>query len=490
MIFFYICCIMKKIVVSLTIVFLGLPAVAQVKFNQEIHQKSPAVLQNQIVINPHQNVGPVKKLNGVGAGPNKVVSSEMYEAANIPLARLHDIGGGTEHTVEIMRIFTDFDADENDPANYDFAMTDEYVKKIIDTGTMPMYRLGNSNHEPNSLKKYGAWPPKDYAKWARICEHVVKHYTQGWANGFHYDMKFWEIWNEPDLDQRLLPEKENILPQDKKKVGVVPRYLCYPHAWGGTMEEYYKFYSTALAHLQKTCPDVMFGGPAFSAFQANEPFILKMKEYGVKPDFYTWHRYSNDPRRLAAESILLRNLLDENGWTDMITILDEWNHSGNPVDKGSIKGAAFVAAALIELQELGDCDMTTYYDFRPSSTYNGAFNKDTKTETWVYYSLYHWGKLLEYGTQTKTLVKSVANDVYATTAKDEDGRIRMLIARFNNDSNVYKKITVTLPLPANYRNPLCFLCDSEHLNAEYPFPIEKNKLKIDLEPNAIVYIQF
>jgi hypothetical protein len=47
-------------------------------------------------------------------------------------------------------------------------------------------------------EKKGTYPPQDYAKWARICEHIILHYTKGWANGFHYDITYWEIWNEPD----------------------------------------------------------------------------------------------------------------------------------------------------------------------------------------------------------------------------------------------------------------------------------------------------
>ena len=42
--------------------------------------------------------------------------------------------------------------------------------------------------------------PKDFKKWAVICEHIIRHYTEGWADGFFYDMPYWEIWNEPDLD--------------------------------------------------------------------------------------------------------------------------------------------------------------------------------------------------------------------------------------------------------------------------------------------------
>ena len=41
-------------------------------------------------------------------------------------------------------------------------------------------------------------PPKDYAKWARICEHIITHYTEGWADGFNYKITYWEIWNEPE----------------------------------------------------------------------------------------------------------------------------------------------------------------------------------------------------------------------------------------------------------------------------------------------------
>ena len=28
--------------------------------------------------------------------------------------------------------------------------------------------------------------------------NVIKHYNSGWANGYHYNIKYWEIWNEPD----------------------------------------------------------------------------------------------------------------------------------------------------------------------------------------------------------------------------------------------------------------------------------------------------
>ena len=48
------------------------------------------------------------------------------------------------------------------------------------------------------VEAFRIFPPKNFGKWARICEHVIRHYNKGWTNGFHYGIRDWEIWNEPD----------------------------------------------------------------------------------------------------------------------------------------------------------------------------------------------------------------------------------------------------------------------------------------------------
>ena len=60
------------------------------------------------------------------------------------------------------------------------------------------YRLGVTIENHAWIKNYHAKPPRDFAKWARICEHIVRHYNEGWADGFKWNIKYWEIWNEPD----------------------------------------------------------------------------------------------------------------------------------------------------------------------------------------------------------------------------------------------------------------------------------------------------
>ena len=78
------------------------------------------------------------------------------------------------------------------------------------------------------IRAYHIHPPKDFGKWARICEHIIRHYNEGWANGFHFGIVYWEIWNEPD----------NGLPGENQM-------------WTGTDEEYFALYDVTAKHLKK-----------------------------------------------------------------------------------------------------------------------------------------------------------------------------------------------------------------------------------------------
>ena len=126
--------------------------------------------------------GKIKPMNAVNNGPVYTKNADQnsgnlttYTAANIPFARTHDASFcakyGGEHTVDVHMIFPDFDADPDSPESYDFQLTDEYMEAIQLAGTEVFYRLG-SKIEHNS-KKYGTVPPKDFKKWAVICEHII-----------------------------------------------------------------------------------------------------------------------------------------------------------------------------------------------------------------------------------------------------------------------------------------------------------------------------
>ena len=161
----------------------------------------------KLAVDFENRVGPIKPMHAVGQPPFKggflkldFSPFQYIVDANIPYSRLHDVAGafGGYRYVDVPNIFRDFDADENDPASYDFVFTDVLLKNMNEYGIKPIYRLGVTIENQANFKAYRIYPPKDCAKWARICEHIIRHYNEGWADGFEYGIEYWEIWNEPD----------------------------------------------------------------------------------------------------------------------------------------------------------------------------------------------------------------------------------------------------------------------------------------------------
>ena len=110
---------------------------------------------------------------------------EDYKAARFRYTRNHDsamcgvYGGPYSH--DISCIFPNFDLDPYDPASYDFACTDEAILVALDAETETFFRLGQTIE--HHIKKHATLPPKDFKKWAVICEHIIRHYNEGWADG-------------------------------------------------------------------------------------------------------------------------------------------------------------------------------------------------------------------------------------------------------------------------------------------------------------------
>ena len=152
-------------------------------------------------INFSEKLGAIKPMHAVNNAPVRPMKTQCrgnfdtFKAIKIPYARTHDASlseiYGSQHVMDVHCIFTDFSRDPDDPTAYDFINTDKYVTTCFDADCEIYYRLGTSiEHWPG---KYGSIKPKDPLKWAKICEHIILHYTEGWANGFRYPIKYWEI---------------------------------------------------------------------------------------------------------------------------------------------------------------------------------------------------------------------------------------------------------------------------------------------------------
>ena len=307
----------------------------------------------------------IQPLHGMNSGPRS--KSFVYDMrpqfveAGFPYVRLHDVEYpfGSGEYVDIPCVFKNFDADENDPASYNFALTDEYIRQCLSVGSKIIYRLGVSiEHAP--LKRYTA-PPSDYGKWARICEHIIRHYNEGWADGHHWNIEHWEIWNESDAESTK--------------------------TWAGTQEQFMEFYTVAARHLKSCFPALKIGGCAFTGGhpQNVERFIeyIGTQEPAVPLDFLSFHCYSASPEKALRLWRCFRSKLNEVGYTDTETMLDEWNYMESwdrtiqPLYYPAMKdhrGAAFYAAMLCAMQNETDLTSAAYFEADIVKEFCGIFN--------------------------------------------------------------------------------------------------------------------
>lgn len=443
-------------------------------------------LSAQIVVDPSLAVGPVKPMHGVNNGPLKAGKSQTrgnfddYCAAHIPFARTHDAAFcssyGGEHTVDITAIFPDFDKDPDDPASYDFTMTDGYLKTIREAGTEVFYRLGQKIE--HGEKKYGIMPPPDFLKWAVICEHIIRHYNEGWAGGYHWNIRYWEIWNEPDLDAR----------NDAWKVN--------PRTWGGSPEQFFAFYSLAAKHLKYCFPDLKIGGPAIAGDEKwAERFLCHLQKNRVPLDFFSWHSYAVKPESVSAKADRIRALLDKYGYTDAESILNEWNYVKGWSDEylysvramNSIKGASFIVSVMQDCQDK-PVDALMYYDARIGTSFNALFDFYTLKPTSCYYPFYAWSKLARCGQQVA--VSGVDDpELHVTAARDDKGRLGILVTRYTDDNNVVASKPVSLTLKGmQIGEAVGHLTDADHLFTEVPVQISDDTLHFRLEPTAFLYL--
>lgn len=409
-----------------------------------------------------QAVGRIKPQHGVGQPPFAGVNFEMFQClkdAGIPYSRLHDVQGvyGGFRYVDIPNIFRDFDADPTDPASYDFTFTDLLITALVEHGVEPFFRLGVTIENQAKIKSYRLDPPADYHKWAVICEYIIRHYTEGWADGFRYNIQYWEIWNEPDNYE---DPAENQM-------------------WRGTKEQYYELYEVASKHLKACFPHLKIGGYASCGFYAikkefipeanSSPrkeyfveffngFLEHIKKTGAPLDFFSWHTYSGVESNLIYAAYVRRRL-DEAGLTNTESICNEWNPL--PPNRGTYKHAADICATMLAFQDLY-VDASMFYDARwGTSIYGALFNPETKLPYPAYYAFKAFNELYRRGEQVKACVEG-RRDVFAVAAKGE-GEGCILIANTASE-------TIPLTLEANGSPKRCLLCGNGENEAEIPLP--------------------
>ena len=438
-------------------------------------------------------VGRIKRMHAVGQPPFTggfckldFTPMQILKEANIPFSRLHDVGGafGSNRYVDIPNIFRDFDADENNPESYDFAFTDELIKALIEYGVEPYFRLGVTIENQSHIKAYHIHPPKDYNKWARICEHIIRHYNEGWANGFHFGIQYWEIWNEPE--NRDDPKQNQM--------------------WTGTAEQYYELYNVTAKHLKECFGDNIkvggYGACGFYGIFASPKkyglsvekrseerynsskeqyrvnfflgFLNYIKAHNAPIDFFSWHTYGTVDI-VTTESEFVRKTLKKFGYEHIETHLNEWNLSHDRKKNiGTSYASANVMAMMLAMQH-EETDMLMYYDARyvSISSYSGFYDLTTFKPSCVYYAFKAFGELYKLGNEVKCDCDQ--DGIYAVAAQNGADKAIVL-------SNIKEETEIELNLSDDF---CVYMIDRDN----YITKTELNHNKFTLKENMVVIIK-
>ena len=371
-----------------------------------------------IQINLNNQVKKIKPMHAGGQPPVTSNASDQYfhylTEAGIPYSRLHDVGGafGQGKYVDIPNIFRNFDADVNDPASYDFTFTDLLLEQLDKAEVEPYYRLGVTIENAAKVKSYWVSPPENYDKWASICEHIVRHYTKGWANGYHYKITYWEIWGEPDNP---------------------------PYLWTGTPEDYYRLYEKTAKLIKASHPEVKVGGygsTGFYGYNKSEAerrpmenhrikffrdFMKYVKEHKVPIDFFSWHSYAETHATIGYDNWLHKELISL-GYEGLETHLNEWDPYAEELGTGH--HAAEIAAMMIAMQN-GHPAVCCIYDMRTANApYCPLFNPITHKPIQGYYSMVAFNTLYRLGTQVESVCDT--DELYTLVASDGKSHAMMI----------------------------------------------------------------
>jgi xylan 1,4-beta-xylosidase len=396
--------------------------------------------------------------------------------------RLHDCHWPNPDVVDIHALFPSFTRDPARAESYDFARTDEYIAAVKATGADVVFRLGESiEHE--RIRKF-VHPPPDPEQWARICLGIIRHYNEGWANGHRHRIQYWEIWNEPDNR---------------------------PACWTGTDEQFLTLYATAARAIKSAFPALKVGGPGFGytgdvngdSFRAGglfTNFLAFCQRERLPLDFLSWHCYTDNPGELVVRARGIRALLDAHGFTKTESHLNEWNYlPGNtwsPISKTKSNpesrrrfhtemfgapGAAFIAAALIQLQD-APLDMANLFHGEVGGF--GLFDEYGAPQK-NYFAMQAFSEMVRIGSRVPV---TPPGSVQALAAADHaSGEAAILLSHTGPGEKAWNVTAANLPWPAG--KPRVRLIDAANAFVEIT-TLTNNHVRFASRGPAIALITF
>lgn len=431
-------------------------------------------------------IGEIRPINGVNLWSKfscETIENRQAdaEACHFSTARLHDAPWDNNglRLVDVHQIFANLKADPKNPDNYYFDQTDDYIANIRKAGVVPIYRLGSSIE--HTTRKYFAVKPDDMEHYAEICAGIARHYNAGWANGFEWDLPYWEIWNEP-----------NIIPQ-----------MWDDPDWNA----YCQFYVVVAKRLRQEFPNIKIGGPGLAGEDVR---LIKQladlcKQEGAPLDFVSWHHYANHPSQLLDPPALMRQTLDEAGFPDAELHLNEWHYfptnwsvvhgtqgghdakrelDTSPTGLHGAESAAFVALVLTRWLDT-PLTMSNYYAFGLQNW--GLIDVYGKLRP-VYYAHKFFGEL-RHEAPIRVETKDPGEWISVLGAVDESGNAkRLLVAAYKQEDA--QTIEIALQgVPAEGEVQVEYV-DYDHDIASERIQYTGGVLKLNAQKSSTFFVKF
>ena len=471
---------------------------------------SLAILAAVVSVNFNSEIGKLRpELHSSGFGP--LVCScpaervQEIKSMGFKAARTHDwaLINGNQRVCDYFHIFPLMHLDAKDPKNYNFGPTDYLLKRTREeVGLDVFFRLGTSIEHSGPKVHFNSLIPDDFDKVAEIFAATVRHYNHGWADGFNWGIKYWEIWNEPDGLNNMwcLPdgddgvgETDEARAADRKARDAKRREL------------FATFFVKCLKRLKGEFPEIKVGGPALCTWDKEYFGVLfeACKKAGVAPDFISWHHYDKNPDWIIHSIDEMRRFCDAQGFKDCELIVDEWHFFGEyswgelrspdpavrrrvwegPAGHNGIDSSCFNLSLLSRLQT-SKLDQAYYYGCRHMGAW--GYMDESQNKYKVYYGLKAFGDFLK---RHQILCESKAEGGLAVlAAKSESDAFKkgLIVTDYRTGAT---EITVEVEGVDSWHGPVVWVHDNTRDFARVPARLIDGKIVLKkADANSAAFI--
>src|SRR3954453_6727944 len=217
----------------------------------------------RLVVDAGVSTGRMRDLQGAAGIPGPAGGGDLpdlirdWESARIGLVRTYDWVARLDPGDNSDSLFPSWSADPGDPASYNFAATDSWVRQIQTIGAEIMFTIASAVPS-NKL------PARDLVTYERVVENIVRHYVSAWGDGGFVDaVTRWEFGDQPDF-------------------GTLH--------FSGTSAEFYEMYAATARAVKRGGPQLKVGGPctgfSFDEGPYREGFLDFVKQNHLPLDFF------------------------------------------------------------------------------------------------------------------------------------------------------------------------------------------------------------